>query len=219
MKIGDYDVNPYAALGGGLLGAGLGLGAYALDSNKTKKKLATYAAIGASLGLGTGALASLTPHMTDTEKAKAAAIAKASDVDLNPINMGFRAMPSALGFAGGYGTSRIGRELAARKIPASAIKAAVREAQNNAPWVPKQQQAQNGIIDLVQKTIKPADVIDDVRRARLKDLVRGDKWWASALGLGKGSGWKMLGRGAADLGGGVAGAVGFNLANNFLDWI
>lgn len=203
MKIGDYEVSPYATLGGGLLGAGLGLGAYALSANKTKKKLATYAAIGAALGLGTGALTSLESYEKGGKDGKEGKDGKdskgsANDVKLNPINMGFKTTPTLLGGATGYTTSRLARELSAYRgaIPKSDIRALTG--------------GNKAVKDLAKQLL---------REQRVHDQVRGNNWLTSALGLGSGGWKKMLGRGAVDAGSTAAGAAAFNLANNAIDWI
>lgn len=203
MKIGDYEVSPYATLGGGLLGAGLGLGAYALSTNRTRKKLATYAAIGAALGLGTGALTSLEPYEKDGKDGKGGkggTSGKGSDDDvkLNPINMGVKATPTLLGGTTGYATSRLARELGAYRgaLPKEEIRALT---------------GGDKALKQVAKQL--------LREQRIHDKVRGNNWLASALGLGSGGWKKMLGRGAVDAGSTLAGAAAFNLANNAIDWI
>ncbi len=67
MSLKDYEVNPYAVGAGGLLGAGLGIGAYLLGNKRSKARLATYATIGAALGLGTGALTTLARKKTEKQ--------------------------------------------------------------------------------------------------------------------------------------------------------
>lgn len=67
MNFKDYEVNPLAVGAGGLAGAGLGVAAYLLGRKRGIGRLATYASIGAALGLGTGALATLVKKKSQTE--------------------------------------------------------------------------------------------------------------------------------------------------------
>lgn len=67
MSLKDYEVNPLAVGAGGLTGAGLGVAAYLLGRERGIGRLAAYASIGAALGLGTGALATLAKKKSKTE--------------------------------------------------------------------------------------------------------------------------------------------------------
>ena len=74
----EYKVNPYAVLGSGLAGLGLGGVSYLLSPRKTTAGLLTNLLLGAGLGAGTGALLTLDKKksVADVKKDKEREVAK-----------------------------------------------------------------------------------------------------------------------------------------------
>lgn len=67
----DYEIkNPLAVVGSGAAGAGLGLLAYLMGDERSAARLAAYTTIGAALGVGTGAIATLAKKKSDKEVAE-----------------------------------------------------------------------------------------------------------------------------------------------------
>lgn len=114
MPLKDYDINQVAAIGGGLLGAGLGLGAYALGSKRSAARLLAHMAIGGALGAGAGTLATITKKKSDAEtvkETKNAALAKLKDSQLARMDENsWAGRIDAGGAAGGYLLGRGVRE-------------------------------------------------------------------------------------------------------------
>ena len=119
MPLKDYDINQAAAIGGGLLGAGLGLGAYALGSKRSAARLLAHMAIGGALGAGAGTLATITKKKSDAEvveEKKDEALSKLKDSQLARMDENSWAGEiDAGGAAGGYLLGRTGREVLSSK--------------------------------------------------------------------------------------------------------
>ena len=227
MRIKDYEVNPYAMIGGGLAGGALGLGAYLLDTAKSKSKLATYIAIGSALGVGTGALATLDKYKTEKQEKVEQKLKDAEDIPMTVVNMGIDKDRAIKGGVGGYLASRLSRMGVAAtldKFDAANIDREYDDAVKTYKDAKKKAKKQGRAFNMDapdKQEIAGKHRIRKIKEHTLGGTANQSTWqkvWRSVLGAGSKTGrLNPALRVGSDLAIAATGAFGLNSLGNYLD--